>query len=102
MFKSTHKDIGKVKVGSTNTIYFEYDQIGKIIELRSPCDCSHPGNEPENNRIVVIYKARAVPEHLKKMGKTQYAIRKEIKVRSLNTDGTEDITTLVFTGTVKQ
>lgn len=101
MFIQSIVDIGIMRVGEKKTIYFEYDTIGKIVSLTSPCDCSHPGNDPERNRITVEYKAKSIPEHLKLQGKTQYAIRKEIEVTSLNPDSTHKKDILIFIGIVR-
>lgn len=102
MFKEIEKSIGHVKIGKSQTIYFEYDSLGTVIEATSPCDCSIPVNDASNKRIRVEYTPKAVPIHLKKAGHTEYAIRKPITIKWTNEQGIETITELIFKGVVHE
>lgn len=102
-FINSTKDIGTVKVGQTVVVYFEYNQLGNIIKLESPCDCSTPTHDPDNKRIKVRYTAKPISPQIKAMGKTQQVIRKVINVsHSSLEDGTLQLTQLSFTGIVTE
>lgn len=69
LFTETLKELGDSKVGEKLDIIFEgKEQLPDYLMLQSSCGCSKPHLDKQNNRVVVIYKPKPVPVHLKAQG----------------------------------
>lgn len=69
MFQENKKDLGTIKVGSHNEIIFPYTSDMIVTRMESPCDCSTIYNNQVNKNILILYKPKEVPQHLKSVGR---------------------------------
>lgn len=102
MFLKKHVDFGRARVGEKKKLYFEYDALGDITDVKASCDCSDVANDKANNRIIVIFKPKRIPVHLAGQGKTSYKVNKSVSVHSVAPDGTVQIDELTFEGIVSK
>lgn len=69
VFKTTHKDCGTLKQGQN--IDFRFDKVDDNIEIANivpSCGCFNPVYNKEMKSILVSYKVKNIPEHLKSQG----------------------------------
>jgi len=66
-FSPNVKDLGEVKVGKTNTVVFESENLELEIEnLYASCGCTKP--VLKDNTIEVKFTPKRIPVHLKEKG----------------------------------
>lgn len=79
LFKEPFIDKGEITVGDKIEVVFEGKApLPEELKLQSSCGCSKPHFDKDNNRIVVVYKAKSIPIHLKDKG--YYTSMKSISV----------------------
>ncbi len=101
MFLETHKDIGAVRVGTPITVKFKYSKLGAIVDVQTSCDCTSITRMDAENALILTFKAKAIPPHLKQQGKTRYKVSKSVTLKIDNPDThTQDTVVLTFNGTV--
>lgn len=102
MFLKTREDNLKFRVGHKQEIHFPYSFLGDITDIKATCDCADVYNDKTNMRITIRYKPREIPSHLVSQG--FYKTEKSVTIRSkaIANDGSENINTLTFTGTVRK
>lgn len=100
MFKNTEIDAGHLKVGREVTLEYPYEDIRLVTRITSPCDCTDVKNDWKNNKVVVKYKPKDVPEHLKAIGKYSYSVNKVIEVAYTNTSGQDCTQKLILKATI--
>ena len=78
MFKQTHRELGRLKVGEKTTIIFKADNPIQVLRMTASCGCSSPKFDKSNNQVIVKYKPQPVPKHLQASG--EYITKKFITV----------------------
>lgn len=100
MFKLINQDLGTKIAGKELILEFPYDNIKVITRMESPCDCSIPSDIRTQNKVVVRYTPKKVPQHLVAEGKNFYKTEKNILVTYLDSNETQRTETLTFTATI--
>lgn len=80
MFKQHTIDLGFVKSGRNYDVKFPYENIVNFEKIEMSCDCMTYLIEKKNSRLVVTYKPKKVPPHLKEINQTYYDTQKTITV----------------------
>lgn len=101
MFKSVRVDIGTVKVGTEQRVYFPYEDIKEIIELSSTCGCGTPKEDKPNSRIESRYVPAPIPPHL--VRRLEFSYKKTMWINVTYKDKEDKIKTeqLEINATVK-
>lgn len=100
MFTITKKELGTLKVGKEVSVEYPYTDIKIITRMESPCDCSVPHDIRTNNKVIIKYTPKPIPQHLKLEGKKSYKVEKTITVNFLDSNKVNRIQNLVFTATI--
>lgn len=79
-FIETSKDLGDIKIGEEQTVYFQYEYIDSIPKVSSTCDCVEFFVQKDFQRLVVKYKPKAIPPHLVELGEDHYISEKLVTV----------------------
>ena len=64
MFAITEINLGRIKVGSINTLNFPYDDLDYISRITTPCTCTGVTNYTREKVIRGEYRPNAIPVHL--------------------------------------
>lgn len=103
MFSKINVDLGNVKSGKMQVASFPYngELIHKIVRMISPCDCSVPENDVANQRVIVRFTPKPVPQHLKLQGVLEYTTTKSITVELYKKDSTNIKSSVILNITAK-
>jgi hypothetical protein len=95
-------NLGRVKVGSSHKISYTYNEGVTIKRLELSCGCSEADVQTATRSIIVTYKVKAIPAHLKMEGVTEAQTTKKVTVFFEVTDapGVTLEETLTFNATV--
>lgn len=80
MFKTTMKKLGSVHAGSKHHVEFPYEDIEIVYEINLGCGCTSAYNDPNLQKVVVIYTAQNVPQHFINQSQYQYTTTKTVTV----------------------
>lgn len=101
MFNPTEIELGTLKIGKEEEFHFKYDnEVILVTRITSPCGCTRVTNDIPNKEIVVNYKPKDIPIHLKQIGQYWYNSMYIIKVNYINTSGANLIQNLIFTAKI--
>jgi hypothetical protein len=79
-FVQTKVDLGWIISGRKYIAKYPHRDVDKIIKTEASCDCMLIRNEMDMRRLIIEYKPKAVPEHLKQENIKQYKTQKTITV----------------------
>jgi len=80
MFKTTLKKLGAVSVGTKHHVEFPYEDVEIVYEINLGCGCTSAFNDPNLQKVVVIYTAQAVPQHFINQSQYSYTTTKTVTV----------------------
>ena len=102
LFPDPHRDIGTIKVGTKLVVTYTFDSSVKVRKIDTTCGCSLVQDTLDtvntSQQIVIEFKAKPIPYHLAKEGKTQLDTAQQIVVyfEAPNAPGIEQQETLTF------
>lgn len=101
MFNPTEIELGTQRIGKEVEFHFKYDEeVELITQITSPCGCTRVTNDIPNKEIVVNYKPKDIPIHLKQQGQYWYDSVYVINVNYTNTSGASLTQNLIFTAKI--
>lgn len=95
-FIQTKVDLGWIHSGKTYVAKYPHKGLREIIKTEASCDCLNINNEKSLSRILIKYKPKKVPIHLREQNINHYKTQKTITVSYTTNDEPDHIKVVVL------